>query len=91
MARNIVPLLPHADELRSLPLPTVELIIKAVDTENQRGHVYALLGMICGTISFLACIAVFSYLVVHGHPSAAGVILGTGVIAIVGRMIASRL
>jgi hypothetical protein len=47
--------------------------------------------MICGTTSFLACVGAFSYLAINNHPTAAGVILGTGVLAIVGRMIASRL
>jgi hypothetical protein len=47
--------------------------------------------MVCATFSFLGCIGSFSYLVVTGHPQSAAVVLGTGVLAIVGRMIASRL
>jgi hypothetical protein len=84
-------LLPPVAELQLLPPVLAESVIQAVEAENRRAHRYASLGMICGTASFLACIAAFCYLVIESHPAAAGVILGTGVLAIVGRMIAARL
>jgi hypothetical protein len=84
-------LLPSVAELQQLSDSKAIQVIQAVDAENQRAHTYASLGMICGTTSFLACVGAFSYLAINNHPTAAGVILGTGVLAIVGRMIASRL
>jgi hypothetical protein len=84
-------LLPPAADLALLSEQASASVIQAVNEENRRAHTYAMLGMICGTVSFLACIASFSYLVINGHPQAAGVILGTGVLAIIGRMIAARL
>lgn len=52
---------------------------------------YAAFGMACGTISFLACIAAFVYLVMEGHAHEGYFVLGTAVLAMIGRMIGSRL
>jgi hypothetical protein len=45
----------------------------------------------CGTASLLACILAFAYLVMNGHSTEAYVVLGTAVLALIGRMIAARL
>ena len=92
MERPAEALLPYsAVELERLPIPTAQAVIQAVDAEQRRAHEYASLGMICGTASFLGCVGAFCYLETTGHPAGAGIILGTGVLATIGRMIAARL
>ena len=83
-------LLPSAADLSTLSDSTAMRVILAVDLQNARAFSYARSGMICGTVSFMACIASFTFLVMHGHATAAGVVLGTTVLGIVGKMIAAR-
>jgi hypothetical protein len=47
--------------------------------------------MVCGTLGVVTCVLVFAWLAETGHPQAGGLVLGTGVLAIVGQIINSRL
>ena len=47
--------------------------------------------MVCGTLGLMTCLLVFAGLVETAHPQAGGLVLGTGVLAIVGQIINSRL
>jgi hypothetical protein len=85
------PLLPPSEELANLSDRKVEQVVILLAGYNRRSHFYAILGMACGTLSFLGCLGAYVYLVVQGHPTAAGVVLTTTVLAIIGRMIGSRL
>jgi predicted lysophospholipase L1 biosynthesis ABC-type transport system permease subunit len=78
-------------QLRQLSDEQAKAVLSSVDRANARSHSYAVAGMICGTISFLALIASFTYLVMNGHYTAAGAVFGTGVLAIIGKMIGTRL
>jgi hypothetical protein len=69
---------------------TVRLVVELADKESQRTAVYALFGMTCGTVSFLGALAFCVYLVMRGHDTAAGLVFGTTVVAIVGHMIRGR-
>jgi hypothetical protein len=84
-------LLPPAGELARLTDDQARSVILAVDRANGREHSYALTAMICGTLSLLAAIAGFVFLVTHGHTPAAGVLLGTAVLTVIGQIIGSRL
>jgi hypothetical protein len=91
MTKPTTSLLPPVSELSQLTPDAVQLVIESFNAEHRREHSYAILGMLCGTFSFLGCVASFTLLVMNGHPGAAGVILGTGVLAIIGRMLGARL
>jgi hypothetical protein len=84
-------LLPPVAQLRQLSDEQAKAVLSAVDRANARSHSYAIAGMVCGTISFLALIASFTFLVMHGHYTAAGGVFGTGVLAIISKMIGTRL
>ena len=83
-------LLPSVAELESLSDEKVKSIVALADNQGRRSNVYALVGMGCGTVSFLGCLGSYVYLVIQHHDAAAGVVLGATVLAIVGRMIRGR-
>jgi hypothetical protein len=66
-------------------------MLKVIDNCNRREHSYASLAMVCGTLSLMTCVLVSTFLAETGHPEAGGLVLGTGVLAIVGQIINSRL
>jgi len=84
-------LLPSAKELAQLSDATAAASLQVLDHAHRREHSYATLAMICGTVGFLACIGIFAYLVINGHPRAGAIVLGTGVLTIIGQIINSRL
>jgi hypothetical protein len=73
---------------RCVPVTVCEAANLNEERDNRRAHFFALAGLVCGTISFLAMNAGFVYLVMTGHPLVAGTVLGAGVLAIGGRVIA---
>ncbi len=83
-------LLPSTVELKPLTDEKVKLLVGLADGANRRAHAYAIFGMVCGTVSFLGSLGSYVYLVESHHEAAAGVVLGTGVLAIVSRMIRGR-
>jgi len=83
-------LLPTVAELELLSDEKVKTIVALADSQGGRNHTYALVGMLCGTISFLGCLGSYVYLVVQHHDVAAEVVLGATVLAIIGRMIRGR-
>jgi hypothetical protein len=91
MAREPVYLLPAADELSVLTDATAAKALEVIDHANRREHSYASLAMVCGTLGLMSCVLTFAWLVEAGHPQAGGLVLGTGVLAIVGQIINSRL
>jgi hypothetical protein len=91
MAREPAYLLPAPDELSVLTDLTAAKALEVIDNANRREHSYASLAMVCGTVGLMTCILSFAYLVVTGHPQAGGLALGTGVLAIVGQIVNSRL
>jgi len=91
MARRTESLLPQSSELRLLSNEQAAMVMRIVDAENRRAHSYAVVGMICSTVSFLVCLVAFVYLVTLGHSEAAGIVLGATVLATIGRMISARL
>ncbi len=70
---------------------TAAKALEVIDHANRREHSYASLAMVCGTLGLMSCILVFAWLVETGHPEAGGLVLETGVLAIVGQIINSRL
>jgi hypothetical protein len=91
MAREPVYLLPAADELSVLTDATAAKALDVIDNANRREHSYASLAMVCGTLGLITCVLVFAWLIETGHPQAGGLVMGTGVLAIVGQIINSRL
>jgi hypothetical protein len=91
MAREPVYLLPAADELSVLTDATATKALDVIDNANRREHSYASLAMVCGTLGLVTCVLVFAWLVETGHPQAGGLVMGTGVLAIVGQIVNSRL
>jgi hypothetical protein len=90
MARPIRPLLPPVAELAQLTDDKVRALVSLSDSESRRVHVYAVVGMICGAVSFLSALGAYVYLVMHGHNAEGGVVLGTTVIAAITQMIRGR-
>lgn len=66
-------------------------LTQLAENYHRRETFYASLGMACGTLCFLSCVLAFAYLVMHAHSTEAYVVLGTAVLALIGRMIAARL
>ncbi len=83
-------LLPTPSELVGLSDDQVKSIVSLAAAEGRHTFAYDLAGLLCGTVSFLSALAIFVYLVMHQHEGPAGVVLGTTVLAIVGRMIRRR-
>jgi len=77
--------------LAKLSDSTAAKILEVVDHVNKREHSYAVVGMVSGTAALIACIVAFAYLVHDGHPTAAGLVLGTSVLTIVAQLVKSRL
>jgi hypothetical protein len=91
MAREPIFLLPPPEDLAKLTDSTAAKSLEVIDNANRLGHSYASLAMACGTFGLIACIVAFTYLVVNGHPTAAGLVLGTSVLTILGQIVNSRL
>jgi hypothetical protein len=47
--------------------------------------------LFCGLAAFSGVVGGFIYLVMHGHPEAAGGLLATGVLGLIGTFLRSRL
>jgi hypothetical protein len=58
--------------------------------EDRRAR-YARLGMMCSTICFVVVTGGYIFLVMEGHNKAALILLGTNVLAFLGRFIKARL
>jgi hypothetical protein len=85
------PLLPSVEELRELSERAQVAAINAGDRVSRRKFAYAITSLIGGLICFLAMLGGFVFLVMQGRPESAGLLLGTGLLAIIGRMIGARL
>jgi len=83
-------LLPATDDLETLSDEKVKSIVALADSQGSRNYTYAIVGMLCGTVSFLGCLGSYVYLVMQHHDVAAEVVLGATVLAIIGRMIRGR-
>jgi hypothetical protein len=83
-------LLPPASELKTLSDETIKSIAALAGADNQRANKYAIVGMLCGTVSFLGCLGAYVYLVMQHHEVPAGLVLGTTVLGIVGLMIRGK-
>jgi hypothetical protein len=67
------------------------LILKLVERDAQRDLWYALTGMITSSALFLSVVGAFVYLIMHEHPTAAGSLLGAGVLGVIQAMLRARL
>lgn len=83
-------LLPPPSELQVLSDEMVRVLVSLADAESRRRNLYANLGMICGTVSFLGSLGAYVYLVGLNHEAAAAVVLGATVLAVISTMIKSR-
>jgi hypothetical protein len=72
---------------KSLPA----LVVQAQQIEATQEYKYALVGLLTGGVLMLALIGGFVYLVMMGHPRAAGTLLGAGVLGIILAFIRARL
>jgi hypothetical protein len=90
MARGDRSLVPSSRELTELSDEKVQTLVGLAENQSRRSHVYALCGLVRGTLSFLACLACFVYLVMHSHDEAASVVLGASVLAIITGMVRGR-
>ncbi len=83
-------LLPSASELAVLSDATAKNVLTVIDSQDQRANAYAVAGLVCGTVSFLGCLASYVYLVMNNHDKAAGIVLGVSVLTLLTRMIRGR-
>lgn len=84
------PLLPSPSQLARLTNEQTKSVVEAINQANEREHKYAVLAMQSGLISFVLVIFCFTLLVLRGHEVAAGVVLGSGVLSVIGKMVGSR-
>jgi len=76
--------------LKELSDEKVKSLVEFSGGQSRESTMYAAVGMLCGTVSFLACLAAYVYLVKANHEVAAGAVLGTSVLGIIGSMIRAR-
>jgi len=78
-----------ADLIRSGMTP--ETIVLVINEDKKRKMTYALVSSVMGGVCFLAVVAGFIFLVVHGFYKSAAGLLATGVLAIIKQMLTARL
>jgi hypothetical protein len=79
------------EEIRSLAPEAQSQAIKLANDIHHRRWSYAMTGMLCGTVTVIACVGGFVFLVVGGHDIAAGALLGTSVLTVIAQIIRARL
>lgn len=79
------------NQYASLTDTAIVAVTQLSDHVHQRQTNYARLGMVCGTLGFLACIGAFAYLVIQGHSTEAYVVLGAAVLALIRSILNARL
>jgi hypothetical protein len=89
MARSA--LLPKPKEFEKLTDAQTQIVMSTIRDANNNDLAYAQLTAVCGFLSLMGCIGTFAYLIETGHPQAAGTVVATGVLGIVGQFIKSRL
>jgi hypothetical protein len=67
------------------------IITQAGMIERTQEYRYAMAALFCGLTAFGGVVGGFIYLVMHGHPGAAGGLLATGVLSLIGAFLRSRL
>jgi hypothetical protein len=67
------------------------MVMEAIDREGNREFKYATVSMICGVICLLANLGIFTYLVMNNHERAAGVVFGTAIVGLIGKIVLARL
>jgi hypothetical protein len=90
MARNARYLLPRPAVLKELSDEKLKSLVEFSAAQSRESTAYAMVGMLCGTVSFLSSLVAYVCLVKGNHEVAAGVVLGTSVLGIIGSMIRSR-
>jgi hypothetical protein len=90
MAKTPVALVPQASDLAKLTEAQTSELMNLVAHVNTLEHRYAVIGMLCGTMSLICSLAAFVYLVKAEHPTSAGVVLGAAVLGILRQMITGR-
>jgi len=78
-------------ELGSLTPQKIQMVMDLIDREGEREFRYAWLSMLSGTVCLLASLAIFTYLVMRGHETAAGVVFGTTIVGLIGKIVLARL
>jgi predicted membrane protein len=78
-------------EFQALSDAKATALIQLADRLDRRRALYAMTGIVSGTLIIALCIWVFRDLVLHGCYKSAYAVLGTGVLGIIGRLIAARL
>ena len=78
-----------ADLIRSGMTP--ETIVLVINEDKKRKLSYALVNSVMGGVCFLAIVAGFVFLAVHGLYKSAGALLATGALAIIRQMLSARL
>ena len=89
-APSIKAYLPSAAQLQKLSEEKLRLLVQLANEDDSRATRYSIIGMICGTLSFLACLGIFFELVILNHEKAAGVVIGATVLAVISKMIQGR-
>ncbi len=90
MAKEQVALVPAASDLARLTEDQTRGLMDLLAHVNTLDQQYAVIGMVCGTLCLISCIAAFVYLVISDHPKSAAVVLGTAVLGIIRQMISGR-
>ena len=90
MARKLA-VTPKAVDLALLSDASVKVVMDTAAQINAQEARYGIYTMCLAAACFMVCIASFTFLVMNDHATAAGIILGTTVMGVVGQMINARI
>jgi hypothetical protein len=76
--------------VKELPEEAKIKLIELVREAQQANHKQAMSGLICGMLSFMACLGIYLFLVTHGYAKPARYVLGTTVLGIISGMVKGR-
>jgi hypothetical protein len=94
MAKQQVSLVPSPEQLeqfQKLDPALPALVLHARDRELQREFIYAAMALGVAGLALVLVLGGFVYLVMQGHPTAAGSLLGAGVLGLIAGFIRARL
>ncbi len=67
------------------------IITQAGMIERTQEYRYAVTALVCGFFAFVVLVGGFIYLVMQGHPTPAGLLLGAGTLGLVAGFVRARL
>jgi hypothetical protein len=86
--------LPTVEELQHLGPEGARVLVRYLSVTAVRSRYefwYGIAGMLCGSLTLIAAMALFAFLILHHEQTGAYALLGGTVLAVIGKMIDARL